>query len=159
RRKTQRNRLVLSGEVARLTGVGFMLPDRYCQLLTAYVDGVLDRGQLQTVTRLLETSAEARTVLQQLQENARKLQGLPYHQLCPEFPAQVMAKIQPFFPAQVMAKIQPLKPVAGPVAPAAGFPTWLGASAAAAVLLIVALGSYLFFHSQNAPIPDNPIGP
>jgi len=124
-----------------------MLRDRYCQLLTAYVDGVLDRRQLQTVQGLLEKSAEARTLLQQLQENARKLQSLPYHQLGPEFPAQVLGKIQP------------LKPVAGPVAPAAGFPTWLGVSAAAAVLFMVALGSYFFFQSRNPAIPDNPIGP
>jgi hypothetical protein len=75
------------------------------------------------------------------------LQSLPYHQLGPEFPAQVLGKIQP------------LKPVASPVAPAAGFPTWLGVSAAAAVLVMVALGSYFFFQSRNPSIHENPIGP
>jgi hypothetical protein len=123
-----------------------MLRDRYCRLLTAYVDGVLSPGQLKAVQRLLDHSAEAQNILQQLQENAQKVQNLPQHQLGPEFPAQVLEKVQP------------LPPVANPV-PAAGIPTWIGVSAAAAVLLMVAFGSYLFFRSENSPGPEHPIGP
>ena len=122
-----------------------MLRDRYCQLLTAYVDGVLSPRRRKTVLRLLEKSAEARTILQQLQENAKRLQDLPQHQLSTEFPALVMGQIQT------------LKPPASPV-PASGYiPTWMGVTAAAAVLFLVALGSYFFFHSKE--VPDNPIGP
>jgi len=122
-----------------------MLRDRYCQLLTAYVDGVLSRRRRKTVLRLLEKSAEARTILQQLQENAQKLQSLPQHQLSPEFPAQVLGKIAS------------LQPVASPVAASGGISSWVGVSAAAAVLLMVALGSYFFF--KNPAAPDHPIGP
>jgi hypothetical protein len=123
-----------------------MLRDRYCQLLTDYVDGVLSRRRHKAVLRLLEKSAEARTILQQLQENARKLQGLPHHQLSPEFPAQVLGKIQT------------LKPPATTVATSGGFPTWVGVGAAAAVLFLVALGSYVFFHAKETD-SGNLIGP
>lgn len=123
-----------------------MLRDRYCQLLTAYVDGVLSKRRRKTVLRLLEKSAEARTILQQLQEHAQKLQSLPHVQLPPEFPAQVVSQIGA------------LKPVAKPAPASAGIPTWMGISAAAAVLLAVALGSYFFFRG-NTEDPNNRIGP
>jgi hypothetical protein len=112
--------------------------------LTAYVDGVLSPRRRKTVLRLLEKSAEARSILQQLQENAKKLQDLPHHQLSPDFPAHLMGQIES------------LKPPVSPVPAAAGYiPTWMGVTAAAAVLFLVALGSYFFFHSKEV----NPIGP
>jgi hypothetical protein len=124
-----------------------MLRERYCQLLTAYVDGVLSPRRQKMVQRLLEKSAQARAILQQLQENAQKVQNLPQYQLGPEFPVQVLGTIQT------------LKPVAKPVPASAGIPAWAGISAAAAVLLMVALGSYLFFQHENSPAPDTNIGP
>ena len=53
-----------------------MLPDRLCQLLTAYVDGELTVRRARAVQRLLERTPEARELLAQLRANAERLRAL-----------------------------------------------------------------------------------
>lgn len=114
-----------------------MLPERYCQLLTAYVDGELSDRRKQQVRRLLMKSQAARLMLRELQENAQRLHDLPRHSLDADFAMQVVAKIGDTSPACM--------PAAAPRP--ASFPTWLGLAVAAAVLFMVVGGSYLFFSS------------
>ncbi len=113
-----------------------MLPDRYCQLLTAFVDGQLGKRQRKLVARLLRKSPEARLLLQQLQDNAHQLKTLPVQTLGPDFPSEVLSAIKKMQPATV-----PLQRTF----PRRGFPTWLSVAAAAAVLAMVTGVSYWFF--------------
>ena len=54
-----------------------MLPERYRELLTAYVDGELSARQRRHALRLLRRSAEARRLLQRLQSDSDALIHLP----------------------------------------------------------------------------------
>ena len=136
-----------------------MLPDRLCQLLTAYVDGELSARQQRAVLRLLNRSAEARAVLRQLQEDTDRLRQLPRKQLAPDFAAQVLLAIneQGIHPAPRPRRMAPV-----------GVPSWLGLAAAAAVLLIIGTASFVYFavsplepgnsgtQANNRPTPPAP---
>jgi hypothetical protein len=117
-----------------------MLPDRLCQLLTAYVDGELNARQRRRVARVLRRLPEARALMENLQRDARRLRRLPRQPAPVDFSASVLAVIDG-------------RPV--PIAPrrAAGgshrVPLWLGGAAAAAVLLAVGTASFYFFANQD----------
>jgi hypothetical protein len=124
-----------------------MLADRYHELLTAYVDGELGARQRKAVLRLLHRSAEARAVLRQLQDDAAALRRLPRRRLGEEFPARVLQavrdrRLQPGQPS--LPRLQP-RPV----------PAWVGVALAASVLLLIGLGSYVYFARTPAEQPDN----
>jgi hypothetical protein len=53
-----------------------MMPDRWRELLTAYVDGELTQRQLRLLERLLHQSAEARDLLRRLERDAAALRRL-----------------------------------------------------------------------------------
>jgi hypothetical protein len=130
-----------------------MLLDRYRQLLTAYVDGELTSRQRRHVARLLHRSAEARQLLQQLQEDARTLRGLPRPPLPVDISADVLRTIveRRLTPGQRrVARVSAPTSWAGPLA------SW---AAAAAVLLILGVASYLYFtasqsHSDKAEFAE-----
>jgi hypothetical protein len=122
-----------------------MLSDSLRQLLTAYVDGELSNRQRRAVQRLLRRSAEARTLLRKLQEDAARLRALPRQHLDGEFSARVLSAVGRSRP--------PARPRVA-VAPAS-FPMWAGFAAAAAVILAVGLGSYFYFAQ---PAHDAPQG-
>jgi hypothetical protein len=113
-----------------------MLPERLSQLLTAYIDGEATASQRQAVERLLEQSAEARALLQQLQENIRLLQNLPQQRLTNDFSGQVMRQISARRLSQRRRLVEPALP---------SLPIWTGLAVAAGVFLVVAWGSYLYF--------------
>jgi hypothetical protein len=121
-----------------------MLGRRDLQLLTAFVDGELTDRQRRSVERLLERSAEARELLQKLQEDARHLVNLPVPRLDRDLSAAVVGAIAS----------GRLTPGRSATARAGHFPTWAGL-AAAALLLGLGLASFLFFSSsvQRAHIP------
>ncbi len=112
-----------------------MLSEQLRQLLTAYVDGELTNRQRKAVQRLLSRSREARALLRQLQEDARQLHALPRQHLDDEFPARVVRAVHQ---GQAGAR---RRPAARP----AFVPAWAGVAAAAAVLLAVSVGSFLYF--------------
>jgi hypothetical protein len=119
-----------------------MLSDHDCELLTAFLDGQLGARQRKAVLRLLHRSSEARELLRQLQEDAHALRGLPRQTLPVDFAAQVMR----------VAAERGLRPGGPrPVVRPRGLPTWAGLAAAAAVLLAVTAGSYLYFSGMQTP--------
>jgi hypothetical protein len=118
-----------------------MLPDRLYQLLTGYVDGELSPRQGKTVLRLLRKSPEARDLLRQLQQDAQSVQSLLRPKLPADFASQVVGTIarRGLHPARSTAATAAKTP-----------PAWIGWTVAAAVLLAVTAGSYLFFSKRPA---------
>jgi hypothetical protein len=114
-----------------------MLPDRYSELLTAYVDGELSPRQQKVVQDLLHRSAEARAFCRQLQADADLLRGLPPRKLGADFSQQVVEAI-----GQTSRPAMRPPPGARRVVP---WPAWSGWAAAAAILLAVGVLSYLAF--------------
>jgi hypothetical protein len=121
-----------------------MLSDPLRQLLTAYVDGELTNRQRRAVQRLLRRSAEARTLLRKLQEDAARLRALPRQHLDGEFSARVLSAV-----GRSRPQARP-RPVVAP----ASFPVWSGFAAAAAIILAVGLGSYLYFAQPAHEAPQ-----
>jgi hypothetical protein len=112
-----------------------MLPERICRMLTAYVDGELSDGQRKTVLSLLRRSAKARDLLRRLQSDADCLRHLPRPILGRDVSAQVVKMLDA---RQAWPSGRRLW------ASAPGRPAWLGLAAAAAVLLAVGVGSFLY---------------
>jgi hypothetical protein len=133
-----------------------MVPERVSRILSAYVDGELDARQCKAVERLLERSSKARELLRGLQKDAERLHDLAPVTLAPDFADQVLHAIAK---RKVVARPTPI--VRSPV------PSWLGlAVAAAAVLLVVGLRSYLHFatldreHRQGSLVSNvHPVSP
>jgi hypothetical protein len=121
-----------------------MLLDRNRELLTAYVDGELTGRQRRHVARLLRRSAEARQLLQQLQEDARSLRHLPPPHLAIDLAGEVLRTIveRRLMPGQRRAaKLRVSTSWVGPLA------AW---ATAAAVLLVLGAASYLYFAASLA---------
>jgi hypothetical protein len=122
-----------------------MLSEQFRQLLTAYVDGELSNRQTRAVQRLLRRSSEARALLRKLQEDSARLRGLPRQRLDDQFVSRVLQAIDHRPPRRL--------PVRPPVPP-----QWAAFAAAAAVLLAVSLGSFLYFaQSPHETVPDGPL--
>jgi hypothetical protein len=115
-----------------------MLSDRTRQLLTAYVDGELSAQARESATRLLEQSAEARAFVRQLESDAAALRRLPRRQLEADFSEKVLHAIgerRSQWPRRARFNHAPV------------YPTWIGVAAAAAVLLVVGVGSTLYLYT------------
>lgn len=119
--------------------------DRHRQLLTAYVDGELSARQRRHVARLLQRSPQARQLLQQLQRDARSLRHLPQPQLTVDLSAPVLRAIRE----------RRLTPGQRRSASTSTSPAWMGPlasyAAAAAVLFLLGVASYLYFAASFAP--------
>jgi len=127
-----------------------MLPDRLSELLSSYLDGELNPRQRRTVERLLLRSAEARALLEDLEENVNVLRQLPRLKLGDEFSQNVMRTISQRrnYHARKLALGRRVE-----------FPAWAGFAAAASVLLSVFIGTYLYFsavHLANSPYSISP---
>ncbi len=123
-----------------------MLPDRDLQLLTASVDGELSSQQRRQLERLLHGSEEARQVLHRLQEDARRLGSLPVPSLSRDLSAPILQTI-------VDRRLTPARP--RKFQPQPGVPFWKGLVAAAAVLLMLGVASYLCFAPSESRMPGN----
>ncbi len=118
-----------------------MLPDRYQQLLTAFVDGELSGHRRRQVARLLAHSAEARQFLQRLQEDAAALRAVPPVRPQKDLTAAILGAIV-------------ARPTAAP-APSlrtaiVGLPSWASVALAALLLLAIGLGSFVYFARFSA---------
>jgi hypothetical protein len=120
-----------------------MLHERHVRLLTAYVDGELSPAQRRQAARLLRRSEEARALLRQLQGDSRELQALPPVVTPIDFSGPVLAAIGQSRPRPA--------PRPRPVRAGLTFPVWTGWAAAAAVLLVVGMGSFLSYYSRPVP--------
>ncbi len=111
-----------------------MLADQCLELLTAYVDGQLSARQQRLVQKLLKKSPDARNLLRKLQQDSHELMELPPPPPAPDMTLSVMQAI-------VQRGVHPHRRRR----PAGTIPLWRGAAAAAAVLLLTAGASFLFF--------------
>jgi anti-sigma factor RsiW len=114
-----------------------MLPERYRQLLTAFVDGELNPRQRRVLNKLLRRSAEARSLLQQLQADSQELRALAPAPLQQDLSDSVLTLI-------AQRRIPPPRARVAPLPPPSGGAVW-PYFAAAALLLAVGGGSYFFF--------------
>jgi hypothetical protein len=114
-----------------------MLGERDLQLLTAFVDGELTSRQRRLVERLLQRSADARELLQKLQDDARRLGNLPVPPLGRDLSAAILGAIGS----------GRLTPVRTSLPRAGHFPAW-ATLAAAALLIGLGLASFLYFSSS-----------
>ncbi|HMF13656.1 MAG TPA: hypothetical protein VKE94_15165, partial [Gemmataceae bacterium] len=124
-----------------------MLTDRCRRLLTAYVDGELTARQQEAALRLLHASPEARELLRRMQQDATALRMLPRQRLDRDLSAPIVQliaerRLQSGWRQRPRLDRQP------------NFPAWAGFSAAAAALLLVALGSYLYFSAAMEEGPE-----
>jgi hypothetical protein len=120
-----------------------MLAEHHRQLLTAYVDGELSARQKRQVLKLLRRSAEARRLLQRLQADSQELRALPPVKLDCDLSGPVLQAIARRRP--------PRRPSPAPLTVS----VWPAIAAAAAVLLIIAGSSYLYFAHLAPTTPSN----
>src|SRR5262245_8607567 len=118
-----------------------MLPERYRQLLTAFVDGELNPRQRRALNKLLRRSAEARALLEKLQADSQELRALAPAPLPQDLSDSVLTliaqrRIPPPKPRVALPPALPPHPPAGALWPY---------FAAAALLLAVGGGAYVFF--------------
>jgi hypothetical protein len=121
-----------------------MLPDRFRQLLTTYVDGEATPRQRQEIENLVQRSGEARELLRQLQGDAACLRALPRPGLGPDFTGQVLQAIAD-------RRLQPGRQPA--LAKGRTLPAWLGVAVAASVFVAVTVASFVYFSPTSVP-PD-----
>src|SRR5262245_2755464 len=122
-----------------------MLSDRELELLTAYVDGELSDRQQRHAERLLRASEEARALLRDLQADSRHLIELPKVNAPAELHRSIMSAVG-------KVKRQPAAARARP--DVRTFPAWTGWAAAAAVLLVIGVGTFVSYsrNGSNAPV-------
>jgi hypothetical protein len=121
-----------------------MLPDRYRQLLTAYVDGELTNRQRRHVLKLLRRSREARSLLRELQGDSQVLRALSRPRTpVPDITLPILETIAARQLRPGQASVVPTRPT--------GVSVWSALVAAAAVLLVIGVSSYFFFRSHFAP--------
>jgi hypothetical protein len=124
-----------------------MLTERCRELLAAYVDGELTNRQRKAVFRLLRRSPEAQALLRQMQQDSEALRQLPRPRLDKDLSAPVLQLIHE-------RRLQPSRRRRRAVEHTLpNLPAWAGFAAAAAVLLLVALGSFYYFTNTQPTDP------
>jgi len=118
-----------------------MLSPQELELLTAHVDGELSAPQRRQAVALLERSGEARDMLRWLEEDARRLRQAPRRAVPTDLTAGVLEEIGK------LAR----KPRPKPAPRVLKFPVWRGLAAAAGVLALVGVGSFLANRQGNVP--------
>lgn len=124
-----------------------MLSAQELELLTGLVDGVLSAAARRRGELLLASNAEARDLLQQLQADAYALRALPRVAAPIDFTAKVLGTLAQDGARPARRSRPPVSPVPRAV------PVWVGFAAAAAVLLLVGVGSFVL-HSRRGPADD-----
>lgn len=117
------------------------------ELLTAALDGVLPPAERKIVQRLLHESPEARALFAQLKQDAARLQALRKHHAPVDFAAAILHQIQDngLTPTPL-----PPKPATPPKKFNWGWlPVWTNIVTAASVLLLISIGSYLYFMASQ----------
>jgi hypothetical protein len=133
-----------------------MLPERYSQLLTAYLDGELSPRRRRAVLRLLRKSGQARALFRRLQQDSRRLRALPAAGPVPDLAPRVLHAIahQGLHPVP-----DPAAAAAAAVAPtaASAWAGWVGLAVAASLLLAITSLSFTFFSHLPTSAQEEPI--
>jgi negative regulator of sigma E activity len=129
-----------------------MLPEHYRERLTAAIDGELSAAERSALRRLLRDSAEARELFARLKQDAQRVRGLKPVRPPSDIASEVVQAI-----ADRALSPTPLPPHRsrrwlGWTNPAA----WATISAAAAILLSVGVGTYLYFVGIKHQPPGSP---
>jgi hypothetical protein len=122
-----------------------MIPDYVSRLIAAFVDKELDADERQQVIRLARRSKRVRTLLLQLHNDARAVRSLPRMALGQDLSERVLREIAN---RKVRVARQAALKVRDPM------PAWLGMATAAAVLLALGAGLYLYVISIRADRPS-----
>jgi hypothetical protein len=122
-----------------------MIPDRWRELLTAYVDGELTQRQLRLVERVLEQSSEGRELLRRLEADAAAIRHLTPPALDRDLSPAVLNAIRERGLRPRRRRVFRSQP--------ALFSSGAVLAGAAAVLLLVGMSSYLLVRiSQPEPV-------
>ena len=123
-----------------------MIPANLRELMSAAVDGELSAAERKTAQRLLRESPEARALYAQLKADAGRLKNLPRVKAPADMADNVMSAIN----ERAMTPT-PLPPSRQP-APRfnwSALPIWINLITAAAVLIVISVGSYLYFSASE----------
>src|SRR5436190_16487692 len=123
-----------------------MIPANQRELLSAAVDGELSPAEGKAAQRLLRESAEARALYAQLKADAERLKNLSRVAAPADLADNVMAAIN-----DRAITPTPLPPSRRP-APKfnwSALPIWINLVTAAAVLIVISVGSYLYFTASE----------
>jgi anti-sigma factor RsiW len=123
-----------------------MNPANVRELLTAAVDGELSPAERKTAQQLLRESEAARVFYAQLKADAGRLKGLPKVAAPADLSDNVMSVIQD----RAMMPT-PLPPSRKPASKFnwSAVPIWVNFVTAAAVLIVISVGSYLYFSASD----------
>jgi len=117
-----------------------MMSEANLQLLTAAVDGELSPAQQVRLAQLLRQSPEAAQLYAQLQSDTHRLKTIPAVTAPIDFSRIVMASIRD-------GRVQP-NSASSPLIDY--LPAWITVACAAAVLIVISIGSYLYFATSDA---------
>jgi hypothetical protein len=118
-----------------------MLSPSELELLTGHVDGELTVAQRRQVTQLLHTSGEAREFVRLLEDDSSVFRRMPRLTAPMDLSDSVLEAI-------AKQKKRPAPTVRPVVSQTARVPVWVGWAAAAAILLVVGIGSF-WLHSES----------
>jgi hypothetical protein len=122
-----------------------MMPTNLRELLTAAIDGELSPAERKTARRLLKESEPARRLFAQLKADAARIKNLPRVAAPSDLADNVLNAIHD--------RAMPPTPLP-PSRRRRGFnwsalPVWVNIASAACVLVVISLGSYLYFASSQ----------
>src|SRR5262245_38566201 len=129
------------------------MPKNLRELLTAAIDGELSPAERKTAERLLKESEAARVLYGQLKADAARLKSLPRVPAPPDLADNVMSVIQD----RAMTPT-PLPPSRKPTPKFnwSAMPIWVSLITAASVLIVISIGSYLYFTASERYYRDQP---
>src|SRR5262249_23683932 len=123
-----------------------MLPANLRELLSAAVDGELSAAERKTAQRLLRESPEARALYAQLKADAGRLKNLPRVAAPGDLADSVMAAINER--AMTPTPLPPSRQTS-PKFNWSAASIWINLVTAACVLIVISVGSYLYFAASE----------
>lgn len=123
-----------------------MMPTNLRELLTAAIDGELSPAERKTTERLLRESEAARALYGQLKADAARLKKLPRVAAPADLADNVMSVIQD--KAMTPTPLPPSRRP-GPRSSWSAWPVWVNLVTAAGVLIVISIGSYLYFTASE----------